>query len=49
MAGAGPAMGATSIVSERVSERVASHISDDRLYEQLSRYGVGATEVSIRF
>jgi hypothetical protein len=49
MAGARPAAGAADGVSERVSERIASHLSDDRLYEQLSRYGVGATEVSIRF
>jgi hypothetical protein len=49
MASATPAMAAGNEVSERVSERIASRLSDDRLYESMSRYGVGATAVSIKF
>jgi hypothetical protein len=49
MAGAAPAMATGGDVSERVSERIASHLSDDRLYESLSRYGVDANAVSIKF
>ena len=49
MASATPAMAASGGLSERVSERIASRLSDDRLYEQMSRYGVGATAVSIKF
>jgi len=49
MASAVPARATGGGFSERVSERLASRLSDDRLYEQLSRYGVGATAVSIKF
>jgi hypothetical protein len=49
MASAVPAMATSGGFSERVSERLASRLSDDRLYESMSRYGVGATAVSIKF
>ena len=49
MASAAPAVATGGGFSERVSERLASRLSDDRLYEQMSRYGVGATAVSIKF
>ena len=31
------------------SDRLASHLSDERLYEQISRYGVDADRLSIKF
>jgi hypothetical protein len=49
MAGPMPAMATGGVVPAHISERLASRLSDDRLYESMSRYGVDNGGVSIRF
>jgi len=49
MAGPLPASATDSDVPSHIGERLASRLSDDRLYESLSRYGVDNGGVSIKF
>jgi hypothetical protein len=49
IAGPTPAMATGADFSGHLGERLASRLSDDRLYESMSRYGVDQGGVSIRF
>jgi hypothetical protein len=49
MAGPVPAVATDGEVPSHIGERLASRLSDDRLYESMSRYGVGNGGVSIKF